>query len=146
MSSSHGVRFYEQIHGVYFDDLDAFAILHNARYLLLVERTIGSFWRKLGFGDSTDLSAQPDQAQLVRSNHIDYLRPVRGASEVRVRVWVEKLGTTSLRFGFAVMLKDEDVDCARGERVMVRIDGTTHRPVPWTDGFRQAIAPYVRAG
>ncbi len=47
MSSSAGVRFHEQVHGVYFDDLDAFQILHNARYLLLFERTIGSFWQKL---------------------------------------------------------------------------------------------------
>ena len=37
-------RFHEQVMGVYFDDLDAFRILHNARYLLLFERTIGSFW------------------------------------------------------------------------------------------------------
>ena len=44
------MRFHEAKHGVYFDDLDAFHILHNARYLLLFERTIGSFWEHLGFG------------------------------------------------------------------------------------------------
>ena len=26
------MRFHEVIHGVYFDDLDIFGILHNARY------------------------------------------------------------------------------------------------------------------
>ena len=40
------MRFYEAIHGVYFDDLDALQILHNSRYLLLFERTIGSFWMR----------------------------------------------------------------------------------------------------
>ena len=44
------MRFHEVIHNVYFDDLDAFQILHNARYLLLIERTIGSFWRRMGWG------------------------------------------------------------------------------------------------
>jgi acyl-CoA thioester hydrolase len=38
MTASEGLRFHEAIHGVYFDDLDAFQILHNARYLLLFER------------------------------------------------------------------------------------------------------------
>ena len=41
------MRFYEAIHDVYFDDLDALQILHNAKYLLLFERTIGSFWARV---------------------------------------------------------------------------------------------------
>ena len=36
------MRFHETPHGVYFDDLDAFQILHNARYILYFERTVGS--------------------------------------------------------------------------------------------------------
>ena len=61
MTISSGVRFHEQVHGVYFDDLDAFQILHNARYLLLFERTIGSFWKRLGWGSTLDAKATPDQ-------------------------------------------------------------------------------------
>src|SRR6476646_2251373 len=52
---SAGVRFHEQVHGVYFDDLDAFQILHYARYLLLFERTICSFWNHLGWGGTLDM-------------------------------------------------------------------------------------------
>ena len=48
------MRFHENVMGVYFDDLDAYQILHNARYLLLFERTIGSFWRHLGWGAVLD--------------------------------------------------------------------------------------------
>ena len=92
-------RFHEQIHGVYFDDLDPYGILHNARYLLLFEHAIGSFWRHMGWGGPLDFNDNPDQYHLVRSNHIEYLRPVKGTGEVRVRVWVDKLGTTSLTFG-----------------------------------------------
>ena len=33
-------------HSIYFDDLDVFGVLHNARYPLLIERTIGAFWKK----------------------------------------------------------------------------------------------------
>ncbi|WP_373047815.1 acyl-CoA thioesterase [Vulgatibacter sp.] len=139
------MRFYETTHGVYFDDLDAFQILHNARYVLLIERTIGSFWKQLGQrGGLLDFAANPDMSHLVRANHIQYDRPVTGVGEVRVRIWVEKLGSTSLTFGFRVLPLDEDVDYATGSRVLVRIDPETRKPVPWTDALREKLAPYRR--
>lgn len=142
---SSGVRFYESIHGVYFDDLDAFQILHNARYLLMIERTIGSFWNRLGWGGWEDKKRNPDAFHLVRSNHIEYLKPIAGTCDIRVRIWVEKLGDTSLTFGFCVMPMDEDVDCATGTRVLVKIDPATRKPSSWEAQFREKIAPYVRA-
>lgn len=136
------MRFHEAVHGVYFDDLDAFRILHNARYVLLFERTIGSFWRHLGWGGPLDQQSNPDQFHLVRQNHVEYLRPVDGVGQVRCRVWVDKLGRTSLVFGLRCLPLDEDVDHATGTRVIVCVDPTTRRPVPWTDSFREALAPY----
>jgi len=135
-------RFHEQLHGVYFDDLDPFGILHNARYLLLFERTIGSFWRHMGWGSVLDAQKSPDQFHLVRANHIEYARPVVGTGSVRVRVWVEKLGRTSLTFGFRMLPMDEDTEYAHGTRVLVRVDPKTLRPVSWTDDTRARLAPY----
>ncbi len=143
-SKSSGVRFHEAIHGVYFDDLDAFQILHNARYLLMAERTIGAFWRQLGWGNTLAMDENPDQFHVVALNHIEYHRPIRGTGEARVRVWVEKVGRTSLTFSFCVLPLDQDIDCASGQRVVVRVDPATHTPQPWTDKFRERIAPYVR--
>ena len=133
-------RFHEQIHGVYFDDLDPFGILHNARYLLLFERTLGSFWQELGFGT---FQMHPDQVHFVRANEVEYLRPVAGQGKVRVRVWIHKLGRTSLTYGFRMMPMDEDREYARGTRVVVRVDPDTRRPTPWTDDFRHAIASWL---
>ncbi len=138
------MRFHESVHGVYFDDLDAFQIMHNARYVLLFERTIGAFWQALGWGGPLDAATHPDQWHLVRQNHIDYLRPVEGVGRVRVRVWIEKLGRTSLTFGLRCLPPDEDIDYATGSRVIVRIDRKTKRPMPWSDGFRDAVMPYRR--
>jgi acyl-CoA thioester hydrolase len=136
------MRFHEAVHGVYFDDLDAFRILHNARYVLLFERTIGAFWRHLGWGGPLDVQSNPDQFHFVRANHIDYLRPVVGVGQVRVRVWVEKLGRTSLTFGLRCLPFDEDSDFATGSRTIVRVNPETWRPEPWTDSFRETLAPY----
>ena len=137
------MRFHENVHDVYFDDLDAFQVLHNARYLLMFERTIGAFWRHLGWGGLLDAQRNPDQFHLVRANHVEYLRPVYGVGQVRVRVWVEKLGRTSLSFGFRMLPLDQDLEHARGSRVVVRVDPATLKPAPWTEGMRAALAPYV---
>jgi acyl-CoA thioester hydrolase len=136
------MRFHEVVHGVYFDDLDPFEILHNARDLLLFERTIGAFWRHLGWGGTLDMQTNPDQFHLVKANHIEYLRPVVGVGQVRVRVWVDRLGRSSLTFGLRVMAMDEDVDHAVGQRVVVRVDPVARRPVEWTDSFRETLRPY----
>jgi acyl-CoA thioester hydrolase len=137
------MRFHEAVHGVYFDDLDAFRILHNARYVLMFERTIGSFWRHLGWGGPLDVQSNPDQFHLVRANHVEYLRPVVGVGQVRVRVWVEKLGRTSLVFGLRCLAMDEDLDYATGTRAIVRVHPDTWRPEPWTASFRETLAPYT---
>ncbi len=136
------MRFHEAVHGVYFDDLDAFQILHNARYILLFERTIGSFWRHIGWSGPLDGQADPDRYHLVRANNVEYLSPVDGVGQVRIRVWVEKLGRTSLVFGLRCLPMDEDVDHATGTRAIVRVHPKTHRPVPWTDSFRERLSPY----
>ena len=141
---SAGYRFHENVHGVYFDDLDALQILHNSKYLLLVERTIGSFWQRLGWGGVLEMAKKPDTLHLVRANTIEYHRPVEGTGEVRVRVWVEKLGTTSLVFGFCVMPMDEDLDFATGTRVVVCVHQDTRKPTPWSDAFRSRVQPFLR--
>lgn len=136
------MRFHEAVHGVYFDDLDAFRILHNARFILLFERTVGSFWRHLGWGGPIDMDHDPDQFHLVRANHVDYLRPMRGMGQVRVRVWVKRLGRTSLTFSLRCLPLDEDEDYATGTRTLVRVNSETWRPEPWSDKFREALRPY----
>jgi acyl-CoA thioester hydrolase len=142
---SAGFKFHENTHGVYFDDLDALQILHNSKYLLLVERTIGSFWQRLGWGGVLEMSANPDRLHLVRANSIEYLKPVLGTGEVRVRVWVEKLGRTSLVFGFCVMPMDEDTDFAVGNRVLVCVAPDSRKPLAWSEAFRRQLQPFVRA-
>jgi acyl-CoA thioester hydrolase len=136
------MRFHEEVQGVYFDDLDPFGILHNARYILLFERTIGAFWRKLGWSGPLDVQTNPDQFHLVRVNHVDYLRPVVGVGQVRVRVWIERLGNSSLTFGLRCLAMDEDLDFARGSRVIVKVHPETRAPERWSNEVRQRLDAY----
>ncbi len=136
------MRFHEVIHGVYFDDLDIFGVLHNSRYSLLFERTIGDFWQKIGWGHALEWARNPDRYHLVRANSIEYLRPVENVSQVRVRIWVEKLGNSSLVFGFKMLPVDEDTVYAKGNRVHVCVDPETRKSRPWSDDLRNELLPY----
>jgi acyl-CoA thioester hydrolase len=136
------VRFFEQVFGVYFDDLDPFHILHNARYLVLFERAVGAFWMECGLGAFQD-ERRPDQFHLVVRNELDYLVPFRGVGRARVRVWVAAIGRTSLTFGLRLLPMGEDIDHARGLRTIVHVDPTTLTPLPWSDELRATLAPYV---
>ena len=138
-------RFHETLFGIYFDDLDPFNILHNARYLLLFERALGAFWMDVGWGSFQD-SHRPEQFHLVRHNAIEYLAPVKGVCRVRVRVGVESIGRTSLNFGFRMLPLDRDVDHARGTRTVVHVDADTLEGKPWSDEFRAAMAPWIEEG
>ena len=134
------MRFFEQTLGVYFDDLDPFHILHNARYVLLFERTLGAFWMDVGLGAFQD---RAEQFHLVARNEIDYVEPVRGVGKVRVRVWVERIGRTSLTFAFRVLPHDRDVDHARGRRTIVHVEPGTLTPSPWSAELRALLAPWT---
>ncbi|NVB42244.1 thioesterase family protein [Pseudenhygromyxa sp. WMMC2535] len=135
-------RFHESVFGIYFDDLDPFNILHNARYPLLFERAVGAFWMDVGWGAFQD-SSRPEQFHLVRHNAVDYLSPVRGVGKVRIRVGIERIGRTSLVFGVRMLPMDRDIDHARGTRTVVHVDRDTLAPRPWGEGFRVAMAPWV---
>ncbi len=135
-------RFYEKVQGVYFDDLDPFRILHNARYLLLFERTLGSFWLHVGLG-GIESHAEHGHTHLVRANTVEYLTPVHGTGEVRVRVRIQKLGRTSLTFAFRMLPMDMDEDHAIGTRTVVCVDPETQVPTPWPDSFRTLMAEWV---
>ena len=135
-------RFFETVHGIYFDDLDPFGILHNARYVLLFERALGAFWMEIGWGGFQDES-RPEQFHLVRSNQVDYLAPVRGVGRVRVRIRVANLGNSSLRFAFVMLPMDRDVAFATGERTIIHVDPRSLRPRPWVETFREVMRPWI---
>lgn len=133
---------FEVAHDVWFDDLDAFGVVHNARYLLLFERTLGAFWAHLGFGG---FFSDPDRIHVVRANQVDYLRPQVGIGTIRVRLSVSRLGTSSLTNGFEAWSTGEAL-LATGSRTVVRIDGDTWEVTPWAAAFRDALRPWLEEG
>ena len=141
------MRFHETVHGVWFDDLDAFQILHNVRYLLILERTVGAPWQARGRGPPSTPSSAPRTTWTSTTSCARTTSTTTRLSAGSARsdaVSGERMGRTSLTFGFAVLPMDEDRPYATGQRVLVRVDPEARTPVPWTDAFRAAMAPYQR--
>ncbi len=130
---------------VYFDDLDALNILHNVRFLLFMERARGELFNALGFRWEDGLDVNPDKYHVVAAHTIEYLVPVRGEGDVLVELTPTSIGRSSLVIEAHVRGMHGDTVFARGTTRIVRLDPDTNRPCPWSDRFRQAITPLVRA-
>jgi acyl-CoA thioester hydrolase len=125
---------------VFFDELDAMAVLHNARYPIHMERATSALHHSLGDFWRTDVTENPDQFHVVRELSVEYLAPLRGG-EVDIEVWVERLGTTSCVYRYRFV--DGDRVHARGRRAVVKVDAATLRPVPWSERFLESHRPLV---
>ena len=129
---------------VHFDDLDAMGVLHNSRYAVLVERAITAWWAERGVSFTGGRPTTPDAFNVVREYQITFHRPIRGTGAVHVRFWLDRMGTTSAEYGFAVASTDGETVYAEGRRVNVRLDPATMRPAPWTDEGRALAAHLLR--
>ncbi|MDH6583263.1 acyl-CoA thioester hydrolase [Streptomyces sp. SAI-133] len=129
---------------VHFDDLDALGMLHNARYPLLVERAWTEFWQERGVRFDGDWASAGDACNVVKELLIGYEAPVTRIGTYAVHLWLERLGTTGLTYGFRFCSEDGTTTYARGTRVLVRLDARTLRPAPWSEGFRAAGRELLR--
>jgi len=127
---------------VFFDDLDAMGMLHNAAYVVLVERAASAFFEAHGWRWEKDPVRNPDQHYVVREQTVRYFEPILGPGEVVVEMWVSRLGQTSASFGFEV--RSSGRVHALVERVHVKLDPVSLRPAPWTDRLRDQLAAVVR--
>ena len=125
---------------VHFDDLDAMGMLHNARYAVLLERALSAFWTRHGFTFVNGRPSRPDVFHAVAEYTISYRAPVLGTGQVGVHFWVERLGESSVVYGFRVLSADGETVHAEGRRVNIKVDPATLKPAPWTDEAREVAA------
>ncbi|MGE5288988.1 MAG: acyl-CoA thioesterase [Micromonosporaceae bacterium] len=129
---------------VFFDELDAMGMMHNTRYVVLLERASSAFFEAGGWRWERDPVLNPDQHYVVSEQTIRYLEPVRGPGELSVVMWVARLGETSVTFRFEVRSPDDRRVHATAERVHVKLDLVTFQPVPWTPRLRDQLMTLVR--
>ena len=130
---------------VHFDDLDAMGVLHNARYAVLVERAITTWWGERGVSFAGGRPTTPDAFNVVREFGITYHAPVRGTVEIAIHFWIEHIGRSSADYRFRVVSLDGEMLYAEGRRLAICLDPSTMRPAPWSDRGRELAAALVSA-
>ena len=68
---------------------------------------------------------------------LEVLAPAKDTETARVELWVNDLDDYTCTYGFLVLSEDGRVPFARGERTVVSIDPTSHRPQKWSSDFRE---------
>ena len=129
---------------VHFEDLDAMGIVHNGRYVLLLERALAAYWTKAGWPFDPSSRRFTEVFFVVREFAITYHVPITRVGPVHVQLWLDHLGDTSAVYGFRVLSQDETVTHADGRRVQVRLDPATLRPAAIGPALRAASRPLQR--
>ncbi|OON78899.1 thioesterase [Streptomyces tsukubensis] len=129
---------------VHFDDLDAFGMLHNSRYGVMVERAWISYWQQGDTAFSPDRFLLEDGCNVTKELKVEFDVPVDKVGEYGVHLWVERRGRTSLTYGFRLCSADDTVTYAHGHRVIVRLDRGTLRPAAWSDRAKPLIDGLLR--
>jgi acyl-CoA thioester hydrolase len=129
---------------VHFDDLDAMGVVHNGRYVLLLERALVAYWTRAGWPVDPAGPRFREAFFVVREFAITYHVPITRVGPVHVQLWLDHLGNTSAVYGFRVLSEDETVTHAEGRRVQVRIDPATLRPAVIGPELRAASRPLQR--
>ena len=128
---------------VYFDDLDAQGILHHARFAMLLDRGLNDYWASRGYAVTDAVPA--DAFNVVRSLQLTYHRPVASAGDLMLWFWLNRLGRTSLEYGFQFLDPGRTTVYADGTRTNVRLGPSTMRPAPWSDAARAEAQMLLRA-
>jgi uncharacterized peroxidase-related enzyme/YbgC/YbaW family acyl-CoA thioester hydrolase len=128
---------------VHFDDLDPMGMVHNARYALLIERAMATYWGLHGHTFPDGRPATPDAFNVVKEFSINYHAPIVGPGDVRVHFWLDDLGYSSARYAYRLLSADGATVHADGRRIVIKLDQETLRPAPWTPEVR-AIAEGLR--
>ena len=128
---------------VHFEDLDAQGVVHNARYVLLLERAMSAYWTRNGYPWDPSSPQFMSVFFVVKEFTITYHAPITRPGPVSVQFWIDRLGTTSAVYGFRVVSHDETVTYAEGRRVQVRLDPTTLRPAVIGQELRAACEPLL---
>src|SRR5262245_55946041 len=129
---------------LHFDDLDPMGMVHNARYAVLIERALATFWRHHGHTFRDGRPSTADAFNVVKEFSISYRAPIRGTGDVVVHFWLDHMGRSCGVYSFRLLSPDGATVFAEGCRVVIKLDQETLRPSPWTPETRALAEGLLR--
>ena len=125
---------------VEFCDTDMAGIVYFANFFRFMEAAEHAYLRACGLSVVTTWEGEKITFPRV-SAACDYLRPARFEDELTVEVRVERIGRTSIRYGFAVRRGEDEIARGHITAVLCRVrEGHELEPFAFPDELRRRIA------
>lgn len=117
-----------------WNDLDIFGHVNNARYYEFFDSAVLGFLhvRDLGLGTGR-------AAMVVAENGCRFHREIVFTDTLEMGLRVERIGTSSVRYGLAAFTNGSETAAADGHFVHVFVDPQTKRPTPFTAPMREHL-------
>jgi len=115
-------------------DNDAYQHVNNVVYYSWFDTAVARFLL------AEVLPAAPGLVGFVVETQCRYHAPISFPDDVMVGLRIERLGTSSIRYGIGVFRNDDDRASAEGHFVHVHVDRATGRPKPTPEAARAAFA------
>ncbi len=123
---------------VYWGDADPAALVFYPNVFRYVMQAEYALYRELGY----TLQTMRELGVVNPRVHVeaDYRKPLWVHDRGICRLWVSKIGRSSLRLDFALVKDGEEEPAVIGHLVQVFVDARTMRPVPVPDELRRRFA------
>ena len=136
---------------VRFRDCDAMGHVNNAVYLSYLEEARFHHWRASGIAaralnnaPASDAGVPDDVPGVILARvEIDYRRPAKYGDLLRIDIGVAAIGRTSFTYEYEILDASNAV-IATARTVIVRFDYAAGKPVPISDGLKEALTRDVR--
>lgn len=133
-------------HKIRFDDVDGAGIVYYPQYFHLCHEA---------FEDFFEAAAPFSYPQMILKRRLGFpavalestfTAPLSYGDVAVTELWVERIGNTSVKFGYRIRRKEDDTLCfeARVTAVLMNLD--SRRPVPLEDDFRRLFSGILRQG
>lgn len=117
-----------------WNDIDVFGHVNNARYYEFFDSAVLGFLheRNLGLGAG-------GTAMVVAENGCRFHREIVFTDTLDMGLRVERIGSSSVRYGLAAFINGEDQAAADGHFVHVFVDPVSRRPAPLPQPMRDHL-------
>ena len=134
---------------VRFSDTDCTARIFFPRYVEWVDEAVSEYLASNGIlfderGGMTVNGTKVDWTIVTGEYWCRMLRPLKMNDQLLIRVWVERIGNSSMTFGGEVLKEGEVAATAR--LTYVCVSASDLRPVPLPEVLRRVLAAILREG
>jgi len=127
---------------VRFAETDAQGVVWNGNYLIYFDVAMTEYLRTMGLAYQ---EAVGEGLEFVLARFaIDYKAPAAFDDPVETHTGIERIGNSSIVFGFEMYNRDNGLLLTRGEAVYVMIDRRTGGPTRVPDRFRDLAGKFER--